>query len=164
MHLSSQVQTLRKRCVHCEVQGMLVNTWALLMPSLPHANMLVSSTLSTISLCPPSPSQNERHYIMQVVCEATQCAEEPRVRRGTWGGGLGVESCPLYMCAQSSCLLWCWCHVCVCCVAADPSGGPPELGQDNEPLLPVHGELHGTCSLRRESSRHSQCWGTNHVV
>lgn len=116
MHLSSQVQTLRKRCVHCEVQGMLVNTWALLMPSLPHANMLMSSTLSTISLCPPSPSQNERHYIMQVVCEATQCAEEPRVRRGTWGGGLGGRKLPIvHVCPEFLPAVVLVSRVCVLC-------------------------------------------------
>ena len=57
---------------------------------------------------PPPPPQNERHYIMQVVCEATQCVEEPRVRRGAWREDV-VPVLPPAVGTDIVCV-----HVCVC--------------------------------------------------
>ena len=116
MHLSSQVQTLRRRCVCHWCRGLLGH-WLCCCLLL----FLTTHSFPPLPLPVPPLSQNERHYIMQVVCEATQCAEEPRVRRGLRGkvvpvllpAGAGITC----VCVCGVCCVWC-----VMCVVCDVCG------------------------------------------
>lgn len=90
--------------------------------------------------------QTERHFIMQVVCEATQCPDTRVSDFMTLMIQLNV-----YMFTVSWFVVLC---VYTCVVCSGARGGLTEPGEDHVSVLSVHGDLHGSCSVRGETPPH----------